>query len=180
MFKKYKYKIFDFDGTIVHLQVDWQALRDDVFKTFYRSCDFKPDKLSTMIEYILTDGMQNRPHLTRLIEKYEQQDNAVKFTPICGIVDILRRIDCFYIVSNNLHSTIAHVMGKLGLSGKCGKIVGFDDVSEIKPSPAPFNNILETTNDTQKSRYLYVGDRLTDKMFAANSGIDFMSVKEII
>jgi phosphoglycolate phosphatase-like HAD superfamily hydrolase len=178
--QQYRYPVFDFDGTIAELCVDWASLRDEVYRAFNGTYRFRSKRLLYMYETILSSNGKQKEELIALVRSYEQPQGKVMYRPIDSIVACIRGLSFFYIVSNNLHSTVQNVLQDLDLTQGCRAIIGFGDASAIKPSIAPFESLVLLTGDSDKNGYLYVGDSPTDKEFAFRVGITFAYPQEIV
>lgn len=178
--QRHRHLVFDFDGTIADLQVDWAALREAVYGAFNARYGFNSKRLPHMIEAIFRAGGRDRETLVEMVQRHEQPGGEARYQPIEGMVTLLRTLPEFYIVSNNVHSTVSQVLAQLGLLTTCRLIVGMNDVAMIKPSPHPFDLLSAATGDRDGKHYLYSGDSPTDEAFAANAGMDFIYARELI
>lgn len=178
--QRHRHLVFDFDGTIADLQVDWVSLRDDVFGAFNPRYGFSSKRLPHMIEAIFRAGGRDREALIGMVQSHEQPGGKAMYRPIGQMVGLLRTLPGFYIVSNNLHSTVAQVLGELDLLQRCRLIIGMDDVPMIKPSVHPFELLSGATGDRDGKHYLYAGDSPMDEAFASNAGMDFIYARELI
>lgn len=177
--KEYKHYIFDFDGTICNLEVDWNNLRKAVHREFSVKYHFPDQSLITMIDLISRKSYPDRVKTAEIIREFEQPGKSVIFQKRDKIIDWIYNIDYFYIISNNLHSTVGMVLKKLNLISKCRLIIGIDDVPFSKPSTESFSKILEFTGDFDKSHYIYTGDSENDRIFSDNCGIDFIDAEKV-
>ena len=165
--------IFDFDGTIVDLDVDWTGLKKEVVTICEEkgvdvsySLNKKIDVLKAMGEPIL-----------KVVERYEQPDGCLKYCPIDSIIKMIQNdMGMFTIVSDNLSSTITRVLFELGLMGKCKCIIGIDNNRHSKPDRESFDLLRAHLN---KGDTMYIGDRETDRMFARNAKIDFILTENL-
>lgn len=170
--KKITY-IFDFDGTIVDLKIDWKSLKNDV-NDICLNYGINPTnkKLNTKIDLLKNEKVE----VNSLVKRYEQNNNKVLYKAKPKTIELIETLNEFYIISNNLHSTIEIVLEDLKLSKKCKKIIGIDNVSMSKPSSESF---LLIQNHLINHEVIYIGDRETDKLFSENSNIKFKYVQEI-
>ena len=135
--KNYDNYIFDFDGTIANLKVDWVSLKDEI-KTLCKKHGIEiKQKLNVKID-LLKD---NESNLYAIIKKYEQWNNVPKYIINQSIVDFINTKDSFYVVSNNLHSTVKSVLDELGLASKCKKIIAIDDIKNSKPDTEAYKKL---------------------------------------
>jgi len=171
--KNYDNYIFDFDGTIANLKVDWVSLKDEI-KTLCKKHGIEiKQKLNVKID-LLKD---NESNLYAIIKKYEQWNNVPKYIINQSIVDFKNTKDSFYVVSNNLHSTVKSVLDELGLASKCKKIIAIDDIKNSKPDTEAYKKLKILLKIGSS---LYIGDRDTDKEFARNCNIDFKHAQDMM
>lgn len=163
--------IFDFDGTIVDLHVDWKNLKEEVNAICSSHGIDTVQKLNVKI-----DLLKEKTNVLDIVKRFEQVDEKLSYSPISRTLDLINSLDEFYVVSNNLSSTVKQVLHELNLLNKCKKIIGIDDVEKSKPSDESFLRLKEFLNYETS---LYLGDRDTDKEFAENSNIKFKHVEEI-
>lgn len=160
--------IFDFDGTIVDLSIDWQSLKKEL-RFILNS--FHLQKSKNFYEDI--DNLRSSCKIFDLLEKYE---NEAIFSPKEQTLKMINEIDSFFVISNNLTSTVNKTLTRLNIMQKCIFVVGIDKASQSKPFSNAFNLLKPYL---KKGKTLYIGDRLSDKVFAENCGIDFMFAKDI-
>lgn len=165
--------ILDFDGTLVNLNIDWEQLREEISKGLERY-------------NLLTCGSLTQDIL--LLKKYDSKvlDAVYKFetcdqNPNYNLIErtlqlIQAHNSSFFIISNNHSSTIKDILEKESLLDQCMKIIGIDHVNSSKPDKEAFM-LIKKYLAGQNS--IYIGDKLTDKMFAENCGLNFKYVYEI-
>jgi phosphoglycolate phosphatase-like HAD superfamily hydrolase len=165
--------IFDFDGTICTLNVDWKSLKEEVFSNFNSMFNFPDKRLMAMVEQILIiDGL--RKELFEIIKKHEQPQG----NPLFNITHkkILDSNFSFYVISNNLNSTVRLSLQKLNLYDRCIDIVGLDDVSRPKPNTNPFEILIKKYKQIEINKTIYVGNTQTDFIFANNCKIKYIDI----
>ena len=171
--KNYDNYIFDFDGTIANLEVDWVSLKNEI-KTLCKKHGIEvKQKLNIKIDLL----KNNESNLCSIIKKYEQWNNVPKYIINQSIVDFINTKDSFYVVSNNLNSTVKSVLEELGLASKCKKIIAIDDIKNSKPDTESYKRLKILLKIGSS---LYIGDRDTDKEFARNCNIDFKHAQDMM
>jgi len=169
--------IFDLDGTIVNLKVDWDALRQEIRRSFPKD-DLVNIGLQQMISTLVQRyGEEARVALAGIIAAFEQPAGAVWFMPILKTLRAIQPLTSFYVISNNLHSTVSQAINSLDLGRKCVGIVGFEDVLHSKPSVEPFRKLTEC--HTIERPVAYIGDQQSDRDFARSALIDFIHVESL-
>lgn len=181
--------VFDFDGTLVKLHVDWDALRKLLSDKYMD--DFGEDQTFNRI----TLGLQKvvargDPDLIesyiRTIEKFERE--KIKeysfFEEIVFFIENLEELGLnsdikFAIFSLNFRSTIFSILTKQNLLGKFQYIVGREDVVEWKPNPEGLYKILKHFNISSKQA-IYVGDSEFDMEAGKNAKIKTYLIDKFI
>jgi phosphoglycolate phosphatase-like HAD superfamily hydrolase len=178
-----KYLVFDFDGTIDQLIIDWSNSRKEMMMVlkdivgdqslgdFGNSYDFQ-------IEMIKEFGDEVSDRLIELSKNYERENysshrpniNAVNF-----IKDNQDKYKFFLWTSNHIE-TIAPVLKELGLNQSFQTIVSRDSVKLPKPDADGFSQIF--IPGTNKDDYLMIGDTTNDSFAAENSGIDYLDIDD--
>jgi haloacid dehalogenase superfamily, subfamily IA, variant 1 with third motif having Dx(3-4)D or Dx(3-4)E len=117
MQRRFKLIIFDFDNTIVKLDVDWMALMDEL----------KIDK--PLNRYIDELDRKKRDDVYKTIEKREME-NIGKFEPIDDLISFIRGLNGYKmaIFSLNSRRVIETCLERLDLSKKFDTIVSGEDV----------------------------------------------------
>ena len=88
---------------------------------------------------------------------------------------LISQINTFYIVSNNLSSTIKKILIELKLKNKCKFILGLDNSLSPKPDAISLKRKMKLL----KGKSIYIGDKIVDRKFAKNAEIDFKFQKQI-
>ena len=171
--KNYDNYIFDFDGTIATLEVDWTSLKDEIKILCKKHGIEIKQKLNIKIDLL----KENESNLYAIIKKYEQWNSAPKYVVNQSIVNFINTKDSFYVISNNLHSTVKSVLGELGLVSKCKKIVAIDNIKNSKPNIEAYKKLKVLLKIGSS---VFIGDRDTDKEFARNCNIDFKYAKDMM
>lgn len=176
---QYDNYIFDFDGTIVTLDVNWGRLRQSIAEEFMSEEEHASSLGLHELVKAITDrfGATKRDQIYEIIRKHEQPNDKVRYSVNSDTVAFIEGLREFYIVSNNLRSTINTVLDEMHLSSKCKYVIAYDDVCSPKPNVEPFRLLKDKVNLQGKN--LYVGDKATDKRFAEMCCIDFKWVGEI-
>lgn len=168
--------VLDFDGTICKLEVDWVALKKEVYDTFHHDYLFESSKLLPMFNTIFEHG-SDKEKLFSIVQKYEQPNGRVRFSSFN--TELLNKCNMFYIISNNLTSTVDMVIQEMKLKERCLEIVGIDIVQRPKPSDNPFRVLQNKRPYLNNENCLYIGDSETDRFFTLNCNLKFLNVINI-
>lgn len=159
--KTIKGVIFDFDGTLFDLAVDWQSLN----KTL--ADEFGVDSLATTGSFP-TDVKQE---IIELIGEFEAE-GVERGVPLPGASDVLLSLAGKYgiaITSRNNRATIQKGLEKIGFNGR-HEVVAREDVIVPKPDPEALQQTLQKM-DLSPKEVLVVGDTTHDLEAAKALGI---------
>jgi phosphoglycolate phosphatase-like HAD superfamily hydrolase len=163
--------IFDLDGTLAIMPVDWQGMKH-ALAAMFPGVSFTP----------ITEGLRDvarrygdggTSRCFEVIRDFER--SSVSGTvPVPEAVELIRAHSgtaAFAVCSNNMCATIHDVLHTLGLSEHFSVLVGLDDVVEGKPAPEGLLRILGQLQVSAKEA-LFIGNRHTDAQAGANAGIE--------
>ncbi len=188
--RKKRLFIFDFDETIVNLNVNWKALKEElrllVLERFGLDMTFSP--ILEKLEYLKTKITEQdfQPILEHLKQgeisalKENSTKQTVGFTLLENIYkSIVQTRDDRYIalLSNNYTDTITLGAKQYGIDLFISCFVGRDMVKNIKPDVEGIKFIHEQFPSVNKSEIVYFGDNVKyDKLLAEIYGIDFFLI----
>ena len=168
----YQNYVFDFDCTIAKLVLDWALLKIEV-NNLCRKHNFSLDQsLNMKIDQLKTINC----NVLEILLRHEQPNGAIHLIPIQKTLTLIRSLPQYSIISNNHSSTVKKSVEKLGISQNCQKIIGIDIVAKSKPNPESFRLVRPTLKE---GTVVYVGDRISDKVFASNASIHFLDIKNL-
>jgi phosphoglycolate phosphatase-like HAD superfamily hydrolase len=163
--------VFDLDGTLVRLLVDWEAVATDVADTLRERGVVPPESLWGMLETANETG--HRPAIEAVIAGYERDGaREAKRLPAADTVP-----DCpVGVCSLNCEDACRIAIEEHNIDD-IGAVVGRDTVAEEKPNPEP---LLETIRrlDAEPVSTLFVGDTVRDERTAERAGCGFSYVSE--
>jgi len=178
--KKYRLIIWDFDGTIVNLCVDWKRLKKELMGMlipYVQNMKNKDLSLNDLI-YLLEQKFP-RDTIFKIIEEYElKAEYFVNEISLRMIVNFykLGLLQC--ILSDNTTKTIKTILNKLQILDFFDTIIGKDSVKKFKPNPEGLRKILKYYN-IDKSQILYIGDSWKDEAVAHQEELNFLKLNEI-
>lgn len=171
--------VFDFDGTLARLDVDWTALRHavaDEFPDVARRCAARG--LGEMTALASAEGgWPARHRLAGLLRRFEQPEGRVGVVPVEAALRAAAALPRFHVISNNLTSTVQMALSEIAPDARCAHVVGFDSSLRSKPAADAFHVLSKAT--TLGPRIAYVGDRSSDEAFARACGLDFFHVSAL-
>jgi phosphoglycolate phosphatase len=167
--EEYDAVVYDLDGTLVDLDVDWDAVRTDAASAVRaRGVDPEAGNLWEILERAEDAGY--RRLVEELIADYER-DGARTATRL-ALADELPLGVPTAVCSLNAEAACRIALELYGLDSHVDAIVGRDTVSGVKPDPEPLLAAVEAL-DADPSRTLFVGDTETDERTAKRAGLDF-------
>lgn len=140
------------DGTIVYLDVDWIAFKDE-------------------------KGNKDIMECLDLLERYELKniDNFKINDKVLGIVKKLENKK-LAIFSKNTRMAVEKVLEKLKLN--FNMVVTINDIEKPKPDPEGIEKIIKELK-ISKEKTVYIGDRNIDKIAGDRAGVKTIMVNEL-
>jgi FMN phosphatase YigB (HAD superfamily) len=173
--------IFDYDSTIARIPIDWAFARANYRNYISRYIPGITFKDGLRLDEMESRALSENPDKFKLIYSFRNNiENRTKFNhkPVIDTVNYLnvKSTRQYYIISNNLHSTVIAGLSQLGLLSCFAKVIGIDDVQSPKPSLKSLSLLGRTPNDI-KNKSLFVGDSdLTDGRFCHKAKIPFINI----
>ncbi|QZA88152.1 HAD family hydrolase [Salinarchaeum sp. IM2453] len=168
--------IYDLDGTLVQLDVDWAQTRQDaineladhgltistnsLWDVYTRAAEAE---LKQIVEQVITDHEKQGARSAHLLPLAGELPASV---PV-GVCSLNSEIAC----------RIA--LEQTDLSTYIDTVVGRDTVLEQKPSPQPLNKVLENL-EAAPEQAIFIGDSPRDQEAAKRANIDFEFVSDRI
>jgi len=175
--------VFDYDGTLAELEVDWEGMRRDLRQQalqFGFDSPFRP--LWTEMARLRDErGIEAVRVLFPVVWRYEQR-GVERQLPRPEIVEYARRTQrvsdadgpTLAVFSANLHATVVEGVSALGLE-PFAVVVGADDVDRWKPEAAGLQLAMQLAG-AGPSETLFLGDSPGDRDAARAAGVHFLSV----
>lgn len=172
--------IFDFDETIVKLQLPWEkefdAIRENLIAldtTIYEN--YRKHKLnnSEMINaYGLKYGNKARTIIIDAQTEFEKQSRHA-YVKNDEIINFIVKFPEYtkLMWSSNSKPTVLAILQDLGIKDSFKKIINSEDVAFLKPYTDGFEKLYDPL--VPKNKYVFIGDSKHDKQAAQNAGIDF-------
>lgn len=161
--------VFDLDGTLVDLAVDWNAAASDAIDLFERhGHDAQGANLWDLLERADDDGL--RPELEAVLADHETAGAAASTR--------LRHADHLPlpvptgVCSLNCEAACRRALDRHELTSHVDSVVGRDSVATYKPDPEPLLATLRALGADPK-RSLFVGDSDRDEVTADRAGVQF-------
>jgi phosphoglycolate phosphatase-like HAD superfamily hydrolase len=170
----YEAIVYDLDGTLVELEVDWEAARRDAAAVLRaRGVDTDGMGLWEVLESAEPNGVLDR--INEAIAEHEragarsatrlQQADALPHSVPVGVCSLNAEAACR--IALELHGLDRHVE----------TIVGRDSVRSYKPDPEPLLATIDGIG-AQPSETLFVGDSERDELTANRAGVAFKYARD--
>lgn len=174
---KYDLIVWDFDGTIVNLHVNWEQLKQEL----HTILNLDKSKLLSLNELIYQgEKIISRDSIFNIIKKYELSANySINNTALNMILYFYQNNITQCILSDNLYETIKTILLKIGLFDIFSIIISKEYVKKFKPNSEGLKKILSIIN-IEKNKVLFIGDSWKDTAIAKKENIDIIFINRII
>ncbi|MFC4541537.1 HAD family hydrolase [Halosolutus amylolyticus] len=162
--------VYDLDGTLVHLDVDWEAVEREV-RGVYHAADLEPpgnglwDMLEAASELDVADDVE------AAIAEYERA-GARRSRRLPRADELPDRETQIGVCSLNCEAACRIALDEHDLTDGVDVVVGRDTVSNQKPHPEPLLKAVAEL-DVAPDRTLFIGDSATDERTADRAGVAF-------
>ena len=179
--------VYDLDGTLVRLAVDWRTVAGDVDRVLRERGVDPPEGLWAMLEFADANGYREVVEAT--IGEHEREgarrsERLALAGALAGEVEReggepgnAERVP-IGICSLNCESACRLALETHGLADQVQSVVGRDSVPTYKPDPEPLLATIEALGATPE-RTLFIGDSERDERTAARAGTRFAYVSEV-
>lgn len=168
--------VYDLDGTLVKLEVDWVEVRDAVAERLHENgVDSKDASLWDMLDIGERENLEDE--VEEVIRRFECE--GAENSKVLPSTDILKKTDGtpVGVCSLNAEEACRVALETHGVSGKIKTVVGRDSVEERKPDPRPLLVTLDRM-DIEPCNAVFVGDSNRDGVCAERANVDFYYVDE--
>lgn len=165
--------VWDLDGTLVRLVVDWRAVEDAIGERLV-SAGVDPDDHSAweLLDAAESAGIGDEVH--ELIAAHER-DGAARSERLAGADRLVACDRPAAVCSLNAEAACHVALERHDLADHVDAVVGRDSVAARKPDPAPLLAAVRAL-DAEPSRTLFVGDSDSDRVTAERAGTRFERV----
>ena len=173
---KYKYFLFDWDGSLGNSLPIWFETFQQVFARYEKRVTYKQigEKVIGDWEGPSKMGIERQADFFRDVEKIilpklpEVELNT-------GVFDIIKKIKTLggkvAVITTSKRIYIEPALMKQNLGNLVDVVITADDVARYKPDPMPLNRALGMIN-AQREHAVRIGDSVKDIVAAKNAGID--------
>jgi phosphoglycolate phosphatase len=166
--------VYDLDGTLVRLPVDWAAVRETCATVFrVRDIDVADASLWEMLDIAAEHDLSR--DVERRISESERE--AARSATRLPLADDVPGDTPTGVCSLNAEAACRIALELHGLDGHVDAIVGRDSVENPKPHPEPLLRTVDLLG-VDPGATLFIGDSDTDAEAARRAGVDFQRVEE--
>jgi len=166
--------VYDLDGTLVDLAVDWGVVTRDVAAAL-RDHDVEPDTASLWGMLELSEATGHRDVVESTITEYERA-GARRSTRL-ALADGLPHDVPVGVCSLNAETACRLALEVHGIEHAVGPVVGRDTVASEKPDPEGLLRVVDEL-DASAEATVFVGDSERDAETARRAGVEFAWARE--
>jgi phosphoglycolate phosphatase len=171
---EYDAVVYDLDGTLVELDVDWDEVTVKAAAVLSaRGVDTDGMNLWDVLETAETRGLRGK--VEDIIETHERE--GARTSQRLAVADELPVDVPVGVCSLNAETACRVALEIHGLDGYVRALVGRDTVERHKPDPQPLLATIRAL-ETEPSRTLFVGDTQRDRRTAQQAGVPFQHVDD--
>ncbi|WP_049987265.1 HAD family hydrolase [Halobellus rufus] len=168
--------VWDLDGTLVHLQVDWDVVTRDVAAVFEAAgVDAAGIDLWEMLE--LADESGLRDDVEAVIGEHE--DEGARRSDRLPHADAVGGFDAEGVCSLNCERACRTALDVHDIAAHVDAVVGRDTVPTRKPDPEPLLETIRRMGASPEDA-VFVGDSIRDEQAARRGGVAFRYVEEAV
>ena len=164
--------VFDLDGTLVDLDVDWPTVHEEVKALLAGHLDRPFEEMDRLDVFDVAREAGLYADLDAMIASYELE--GARSATARPLVDIVDGLDCpVGVCTANAVGAAERALERFGVLDAVDVIVGRDTLSEQKPAPEPLERCL-TVVDSPAGNAVFVGDDESDARTATRAGTSFL------
>ena len=166
--------VYDLDGTLVDLAVDWGVVTRDV-ATVLRNRDVEPDTASLWGMLELSETTGHREAVEATIAEYERE--GARQSTRLSLADGLPHDVPVGVCSLNAETACRLALEVHEIQHAVGPVVGRDSLASEKPDPEGLLSVVDEF-DADPGATVFVGDSERDAETARRAGVEFAWASE--
>lgn len=171
----YEALVYDLDGTLVRLDVDWGAVAEEVAAVLRARGLETEGSLWDLLQRAEEAGERHRRAVEEVIAEHERE--GARSADRLPLADELPTGVPTGVCSLNCEAACRIALELHGLDGHVDAVVGRDTVGAHKPDPEPLLATVEALGAAPQ-RVLFIGDSDSDRATAERAGVDFQFVAD--
>ncbi|MFT4882449.1 MAG: phosphoglycolate phosphatase [Natronomonas sp.] len=171
----YEALVYDLDGTLVRLDVDWGAVTEEAAAVLRARGLETEGSLWDHLQRAEEAGNRHRQAVEEVIADHER--NGARSATRLPLADELPTGVPTGVCSLNCEAACRLALELHGLDGHVRAIVGRDTVSTHKPDPEPLLAAVDRLG-ADPGATLFVGDSESDRVTAERAGVEFQAVAD--
>jgi phosphoglycolate phosphatase len=168
--------VYDLDGTLVDLPVDWASVDRRVGRTLAERAGVEPAGRQAWDLLPVADEHGERAAVEAVISEHERRA-APDATRLPLAEELLAGERPAGVCSLNCEAAVRTALDTHGLTGSVRSVVGRDTVATEKPDPEPLLRVVRELG-AKPGETLFVGDSASDEETAERAGTAFAYVEE--
>ena len=164
--------VYDLDGTLVRLAVDWSAVRRDTVAAVREAGLSAGESLWELLDRAHSEGFADI--VEPVIAEHECR-GALAADRLLTAAELPRGVPVG-VCSLNSEAACRLALRRHGLAAHVDAVVGRDTVETYKPDPGPLLSVVRELSATP-DRVLFVGDSERDQRTAERAGVAFAYVE---
>jgi phosphoglycolate phosphatase len=172
---EYDALVYDLDGTLVRLDVDWGAVTEEA-EAVLRARGLEADgSLWDLLQRAEEAGQRHRRAVEEVIADHERE--GARSAGRLPLAEELPAGMPTGVCSLNCEAACRIALELHGLDGHVDAVVGRDTVAAHKPDPEPLLATVDALGAGPRAA-LFVGDSDSDRVTAERAGVDFQPVAD--
>lgn len=168
--------VFDLDGTLVRLAVDWSAVAGEL-RALLADARLDADGWSVWECYSRARDRGLEDAVESVLAEHEVA--GAEAADRLPAADLVAGLECpVGVCSLNAEAACRTALQRHGLDGDIEAVVGRDTVDAVKPDPAPLLGTLDAL-DADPVASAFVGDGSRDEETAGRAGVPFAYVDAV-
>lgn len=169
--------VFDLDGTLVALEVDWGEVLDEMMN--FAVAELRRDFTTRDVWQMLRDTEgSDRKGLERILRRREIAGALrARTLPLADLLPLLggRQVG---VVSLNSRASCETALESADLTRYVDAIVAREDSKRLKPNPEPLLQCIKVLGSVPQAS-VFIGDRERDRITARRAGTHFVGSQEL-
>jgi phosphoglycolate phosphatase len=178
MFEDKAVIVFDLDGTLVDLSLDWGVIGKRLLDSFPGTGIKSDEERTSVITERIAKKLGNvqKKAAYRMVREFERGCSITSIDRNIALArELKKKGKKLAIFSGNCHETIEECLRKAGIGAMFDFIVGKEDVERHKPHPEGLLKIMSHFG-APKENVAFVGNEDDDAEAGKSAGVDFLFV----